>query len=129
MNWPPHLPQNCPPQDAQDASGEVYRLATNNPPQVDDFRSWREENPDKDLSQGITECQACGLSVYRKKEEILSVINKIPRFRKSKPALGVLDPSLGKILATPSKNGNSHHTWWISSGTQPWTIFHIADVD
>lgn len=65
MSFPAHLPKNCPPQEAQDATGEVYRLVNHNSPHHDDFQSWREENMSRDLPEGVTECQAGGLSVYR----------------------------------------------------------------
>jgi hypothetical protein len=129
MNWPNHLPKDCPPQDAQDASGEIYRLVNHSPPHSDDFRSWREENVGKALPNGVTECQAGGLSVYRNKMDACRTIRRIPRFKKAQPALGVLAPSLGKILCTPSREGQSHHTWWVPVNIQPWTIFQITSVD
>lgn len=33
-------------------------------PMPEDFLSWRKENPGKELFPGMTEYQACGLSVY-----------------------------------------------------------------
>jgi len=129
MNWPEHLPKNCPPPKAKDATGEVYRLVNHISPHPDDFRSWREENISKDLPQSVDECQAGGLSVYRDKTDAYGVIKKIPRFKKSRPALGIVTPNLGKILSTPSKTSQSHHTWWIPINTQPWTIFQIVSID
>lgn len=81
------------------------------------------------MPQGITECQAGGLSVYRDKADASRVIKRIPRFKKSQPALGVLTPDLGKILSTPSRSSESHHTWWIPMNTVPWTIFQIVNVN
>jgi hypothetical protein len=129
MNWPTHLPQNCPPEDSQNAFGEVYRIVDHDPPHPDDFRSWREDNLTNDLPPTVTECQACGLSVYRDIADICRVIKRIPRFKKSSPALGTLKPTLGKILGTPSKSYKSHHTWWIPLNTQPWTIFQLTGTD
>ncbi len=60
-----HLPHDCPPSDAKPAEGEFYRLLKKQPnyPCAEDFRSWREENVGKQPPAGVTECQACGLSV------------------------------------------------------------------
>lgn len=129
MVWNTHLPENCPPQEAQDAEGALYRLVSHSSPHPEDFRSWRETNMSKDLPKGMTECQAGGLSVYRDKADANRTIKRIPRFRKSQPALGILTPDFGKILFTPSKDSKSHHTWWLPSNTQPWTVFQIVPID
>ncbi|MGB5961238.1 MAG: hypothetical protein WBG73_11310 [Coleofasciculaceae cyanobacterium] len=126
MQWPEHFPTGCPPQTAHNTSGEVYRLINNDSPMPNDFRSWREENKDKECPNGVTECQACGLSVYTEKADAYRVIKRIPRFRKAKPALGNLTTDLGLTLHTPSNTSQSHHTWWIPSGKQPWTVFQIV---
>ncbi len=83
----------------------------------------------KDLPEGVTECQAGGVSVYRDKADACRVIKRIPRFKKSQPAVGILRPSFGKILCTPSRTSQSHHTWWTPIDTQPWTIFQIVSID
>lgn len=129
MNWPAHLPNNCPPLDAQNTLGTVYRLIAHSSPHPDDFRSWREDHMDQPLPQNLTECQAGGLSVFKDDADAHRTIKRIPRFRKSKLALGVLTPDLGKLLHTPAKSGPSHHTWWIPMNTKPWTVFQIISID
>ena len=129
MVWLSHLPQNCPPPQAITASGEVYRLVNHNSPHSEDFRSWREENMDKELPQGVSECQAGGLSVFKDKADAYRIIRKIPRFRKAKPSLGILTPNLGKILCNPSQSSQSHHTWWVPANEKPWTVFQVTNVD
>lgn len=127
MNWPTHFPNNCPPQEAEDAAGFVYRLISDSYPDAEDFKSWREQNMDKELPTGVTECQASGLSIYRDKVDADKLIRKVPRFKKSRTALGLLTPDLGKILNTPSRSSLSHHTWWIPAEVQPWTIFKVVN--
>lgn len=126
--WSEHFPSNCPPENAESAFGEVYRLINHNLPSPDDFRSWREENRNKQCPEGVTECQACGLSVYTNKADADRVIRRIPRFKRAKPALGLLTAELGVILHTPSRASQSHHTWWTPVDAEPWTVFQIVDV-
>lgn len=126
MSWPAHLPQDCPPPEAQDALGEVFRLVDHSSPHPHDFRSWREMNMGKELPQGVTECQACGLSVYRDQEDANRVIRRVPRFRQAKVAYGLLRPDFGKLLSTPSKTSKSHHTWWVLADAEPWNVFQIV---
>ena len=61
MQWPGYFPDDCPPQDAQLATGDVYRLVKQNPPESKDFVPLREKKTSEDF--GEKECQACGLSV------------------------------------------------------------------
>jgi hypothetical protein len=34
LQWPDFYPENCPPAEAEPASGTVYRLVKHNPPQA-----------------------------------------------------------------------------------------------
>ena len=43
MQWPDYFPDDCPPQDAQPATGDVYRLVKQNPPESRDFIPLREK--------------------------------------------------------------------------------------
>ncbi|MCP2726873.1 hypothetical protein [Limnofasciculus baicalensis] len=98
MEWPDHFPSGCPPQNANNASGEVYRLIKHDSPTPKDFKSWREENKEKDCPNGVTECQACGLSVYTEKADACRVIRTIPRFKKAiKYSGGILDQAIPDV--------------------------------
>ena len=59
------LPADCPPADAVEivVPRIVYRFVRNNPPSLDDFRSFRALNPDREL-RNVTECQMRGVSVF-----------------------------------------------------------------
>ena len=128
MQWPDYFPENCPPENAQAAFGQVYRLVDNDPPTPDDFQSWREQHPNEQCPKTVTECQACGLSVFTSISDIEVAQRKVRRLRNKKIAVGNLTIELGQILPTPSQNtGQSHHTWWIPNDTKPWTIFHVIN--
>ena len=43
MQWPDYFPDDCPPQDAQPATGDVYRVVKQNPPESKDFIPFREK--------------------------------------------------------------------------------------
>ena len=122
------FPHNCPPRKAQRASGKVYRLVDSNPPAAKDFRSWYELYPDRTYENQATECQASGLSVYTQESSISKLIKRIPPLRKKKIALGQLTPDLGVTLNTPSAEDDSHHTWWVPVGKEPWTVFQVVDI-
>jgi hypothetical protein len=130
MIYPKHFPDNCPPGESTDASGEFYRFIkqSHQIPQPEDFFSWRIENPGKECHPDITECQACGASIYPSLDAANNMRLRIPRLKKMKIAKGTLDSKLGKIKPTPSRNEKSHHTWWIPESIEPWKVFQIVDL-
>ena len=73
MRFSIKLPANCPPSSCVHASGELFRIVENNPPNSNDFRCFRERFPDK---QANDECMACGLSVYRDKSDVYRMIRE-----------------------------------------------------
>ena len=127
MQWPDYFPDGCPPQDAQPATGEVYRLVKKNPPESKDFIPTRKKQPSKDF--GEKECEACGLSVLRNVEDAVRVKSRAPGMKKRLVAKGTLNPHLGRIKRTPSKKfGQVHHTWWAPTDIQPWSVFRIIEI-
>ena len=127
MQWKANLPNDCPPANANFCHGSVYRLIAGKKPNYEDFASWREKNDGKSCPENISECQSCGVSVYRDKNDILSLINRIPKFRKNNPTIaeGNLKKEHGKILPTPTKNEVSHCTWWLNSQIDPSEDFMV----
>ena len=114
MPWPDYFPDDCPPNSAQPASSQVYRFIDGDSPQPEDFLSWREQNPNQSCPKGVTECQACGLSVFTTQEGVCIALRRKPFLRRKQIALGQLAPDNGVLLNTPSKGtGDNHHTWWI----------------
>ena len=127
MQWPDYFPDDCPPQDAQPATGDVYRLVKQNPPESKDFIPLREKKTSEDF--GERECQACGLSVLGNAEDALRMRKRARGMEKRLIAKGTLNPFLGKIKHTPSSRyGRSHRTWWVPTEVEPWSVFRVVQI-
>jgi hypothetical protein len=109
MSYLEPLPNHCPPNEALDIDGEllVYRLVKTESPTTDDFRSQRALKPTASFS-GVTECQACGLSVFTMQKDATNLL-KLPHFKGYVICSVKLISDSGKIQKTSTK---SHHTWW-----------------
>ena len=121
LQWPDFYPENCPPAEAKPASGTVYRLVKHNPPRLEDFLSTWEEFPGRFPEPTI---KISGTSVHRDLQDSERLKNRIGHLRNRKIAKGKLNPTLGMIQHTPSRE-KSHHTWWIPIGTEPWFVFRV----
>ena len=122
MEWPDFYPVNCPPAEAESASGTVYRLVQYNPAQAEDFKTPWEEFPRRFKEPTITNC---GLSVHTNPQDSEKLRNTIPQLRNRQIAKGELNPELGLIQHTPSSEYESHHSWWVPIGAEPWVVFNI----
>lgn len=121
MEWPDFYPENCPPVEAEPASGTVYRLVQHDPAQAKDFETpWEEYR--KQFEPPTIE--NCGLSVHTDPQDSKKLRNRIKKFRKRQIAEGQLNPTLGVTQRTPSLE-KSHHSWWVPLGTEPWVVFNI----
>ncbi|MCA0458055.1 MAG: hypothetical protein LCI00_29075 [Chloroflexi bacterium] len=132
MKFRPHLPSDCPPDDAIPTSGVVYRLAVDKNFGEKEFLSFREINPDRDL-EGISECVMCGISVYTDIEAVKKMLSRVPAKRRKHKKFNFafkahLTPKMGKMKNTPSNFHKSHHTWWFPYGEKPWEIFKLVDL-
>lgn len=123
MNWPSFFPPQCPPSEAKDASAEVFRLVSSNPPSVSDFESWAQRYPKKWMGH----CKASGLSVFTAKSDALQLVRRVPGM--SAPAALIatanLSPQAGKLMHTP-RDGNSHHTWWAPADFDHTAAFKVV---
>ena len=127
MEWPDFYPANCPPAEAEPASGTVYRLVRHNPPQAEDFVTFFERNPGRFKNEPNMMCQSCGVSVYTDMQDVKRLKNRYKRrFGRRKIAEGELNPTHGVIQHTPSKE-KSHHSWWVPIGVKPWVVFNIRN--
>ena len=108
MSYREPLPEGCPPDSAEEiaAPREVFRLARSSPPTLNDFKSQRAEKPDAVFH--VSECQACGLSVFDDRRESERAL-KLPRLRGRLVCQLRLESGAGHILQT---GRISHHTWW-----------------
>lgn len=119
MNWPSFFPPQCPPSEATDASAEVFRFVSSNPPSASDFKSWAETRPKKWRGN----CEASGLSVFTVKSDALQLVRRVRGM--SALASANLSPETGKLKHTP-RNGNSHHTWWAPDGFDHAAVFKVV---
>ncbi len=103
MTFPEDWPEGCPPADATDASGEVFRMARMNPPTDDDFKSFTElgiERGDPILCRGV--------SVFVLQTDAEHAARKFRNMGKILTR-GVLLAEHGKSKQTGKP---SHTTWW-----------------
>ena len=121
MEWPDFYPGNCPPAEAEPASGTVYRLVRHDPPQAEDFKSTWEEFPGRFPEPTI---KNSGVSVYTDPQDIERLKKRIRQLTDRKTAEGELNPTLGFIQGTKAVE-KSHHTWWIPIGAEPWLVFKV----
>ena len=121
-----HL-DNCPPEDAEPASGIVYYLVRNNPPQEDDFIPGIKKRPEIYKNNPKDQiCKAHGISVFKDIKDALKVKNEFKSFKDTEPAVGELTPECGVIKNTPSRDRRSHHTWWPPDEMEIWSLFQIV---
>lgn len=128
IDFPEHYPEQCPPFEATNADGVVYRLTKTHVLDKLDFCSHYELRPDKDW--GDMACQARGLSVFPSVEACEEIKKKIPSIRKNNKGIATanLNNNHGKFANTPSTNSKRHMTWWVSSNLkEPWTLFSNVD--
>lgn len=118
MTFPDSWPANCPPHDAEDADGEVYRIVKNDPPHNDDYVTALEA----DKLRNRPACLRCGLSVFRAYEDAVHQQRLFPKLG-DMIAKGVLNTGCGKTKQT----GNpTHTTWWPYDGVGRARLFSVV---
>ena len=75
MKFPETWPANCPPADAGDADGDVFRLVKHDPPQPDDTASHMETG----RLPNAPPCLRCGLSVFRELRDAVHQRQLLPK--------------------------------------------------
>src|SRR5438445_171704 len=71
--FPEWFVPNCPPADAVDASGTIYRFVEKNPIDPVEFQSYHE----RDERPNAPACERCGLSVFRKVEDVRRLVRHL----------------------------------------------------
>jgi hypothetical protein len=105
-HFPANWPENCPPLDAEDARGTVYRLVKSDPPIADDFRSHAELGK----MPKAPPCLRHGLSTFRRYEDANHQRDLLP-YLGDKIAMAELKPEHGKTKLTQGRQP-THTTWW-----------------
>jgi hypothetical protein len=119
MTFPQDWPPGCPPEDAEDANGEVFRLAKTDPPTAADFQSFHE--------LGITRGDPilrCGLSVFRIASDAEHASRKFRNLGKIL-AKAMLEAAHGKTKQTGKP---THTTWWPYAEVDRLSLFTVAGV-
>ncbi len=121
--------KNCPPDDAQPASGTVYYLVKHNPPIETDFEPKVIRHPEsvKSVPLGFDpdtwHCETHGISVFTDQTEALKIKEEFNFFKNWKLAVGELTSVCGYIKSTPRENKESHHTLWVFKDVKIWDLF------
>ncbi|MDE0482372.1 MAG: hypothetical protein OXI67_07350 [Candidatus Poribacteria bacterium] len=122
---------NCPPDDAEGASGLIYRLVFHDPPIEKDFIPGAKLYPqyygESSTKTEEEKCEGHGLSVCISREDAIRVkeANK-GKWRKSMIAIANLQSECGRIKRTPKKGNDLHYTWWFPVEMEVWQLFDIV---
>jgi hypothetical protein len=110
MSYRDPLPEGCPPDTAEEiaAPKAVFRLVRTDPPTPADFLSQRQEKPGQ-VFRGVTECQACGVSIFADGRDAEVKALKLPSLKNRKICRVTLSLGAGRVQQTFQP---SHHTWW-----------------
>lgn len=123
-SWPTHFPDQCPPSEASEISGIVFRLISKEDPIEFDFQSHYERAPSGNWP-GM-ECASRGLSVFKSYEDCKVLQDAVPALRKKFIANATLGAGAGLIKETPSRNCNGHCTWWRSITAEEARALFVA---
>jgi hypothetical protein len=120
MNFPDSWPTDCPPQDAVDAQGEVFRIVNTDPPIAQDLASHFETG----RLLKAPACLRCGLSVFREVRDAVHQRMLLPKLGRW-IAKGTLESEHGKTKLTASKLP-THTTWWAFDGVNRAALFAVV---
>jgi hypothetical protein len=120
--FPTDWPEECPPEDIPAAAAVYYRIVRNNPPSLDDFRSYKELGLAR---RHADPCRRCGLSIFRTFDAAAVARSNFPTLGEF-IASGALDLSHGKVAQTGSNR--YHCTWWPYESVDRVTPFEIPEI-
>lgn len=126
QGFPDWFAPDCPPSDAADASGAIFRFVSSSPINPEEFRSYHETGE----LPNAPPCQRCGLSVFRRIEDVRALLFHLwkayPK-RTYGPHVVKRDlvPADGKTKAT-GKHG--HQTWWAREGVERHESFEFVET-
>jgi hypothetical protein len=105
--WPTHIPDDCPPPEAEATEGNVYRLVRTDPPTAKDMTSWKEMEIESGFGPCVDSALSCSINLLHAQELRISV----PRFKNRKIAVLAALPEHGRIKQTTPDPG--HHSLWL----------------
>lgn len=123
MTYPCHW-RDCPPIDAVDANGVVFRVVKSSPPTDTDFLTYEE------MGKGYgPPCKRRGLSIFVDFAAAQHCIDLFGQFGNI-IAKGNLTPKHGRIKKTQTTPQPDHYTWWPYVGVQRSGLFEcVTDND
>ncbi|GEN12644.1 hypothetical protein MFU01_76810 [Myxococcus fulvus] len=107
--FPDTWPKECPPDDAVDAHGVVYRIISGEAATPEDFKSYEELG----LAPNAPACSRRSVSVFNSRQGACHRLKLSPRLGKG-VAEGSIDATCGKMKLTSTKSG--HIDWWPYEG-------------
>lgn len=120
MSFPADWPEKCPPGDAIDAEGIVYRLVKHWPPRDTDLASHWEMG----RLPNAPACLRCGLSVFRELQDVLHQRKLLPKLGNT-IAQATLSAEHGKTKLTTGQQP-THTTWWAYQNVNRAGLFEIV---
>ncbi len=123
MEFPDGWPDECPPPDAEEASGIVFRIVKNDPPKAEDMASHHETGK----LPKAPPCLRCGLSVFRDLRDAVHQRLLLPRLG-NWIAQGTLRAEHGKTKLTTGKQP-THTTWWVYGGVERTSLFTVVSEE
>ena len=123
--FPDWFPPNCPPAEAADANGIVFRFVANDPVHADDFRSHHELK----LALQSNPCRRCSLSVYKSleiaRDRLRALRTRNPKRAEKHLARGELTPADGKL--SQAGRDSDHYEWWAFNSVERHRSFQIVE--
>jgi hypothetical protein len=123
MNFPDSWPRDCPPEDAVDAEGDVFRIVKNDPPLPEDMASYHETG----RLPKAPPCLRCGLSVFREIQDAMHQRLLLPKLGRW-IAKGTLQVEHGKTKLTRGAQP-THTTWWAYDGVIRMLLFAVVQEE
>jgi hypothetical protein len=120
MNFPADWPSDCPPADAVEADGVVFRIVKNAPPMASDVATHRETG----RLRAAPECLRCGLSVFRDLRDAVHQRLLMPKLGQW-IAKATLIADYGKTKLTTGQQP-THTTFWTFEGVDRAALFAIV---
>ncbi len=123
MKFPPDWPEGCPPNDAEDAAGDTFRLVKSAVLTAEDFLSHHETGK----LPNAPPCLRCGLSLFRTKEDAEHQHRAYPKLGKF-IAKAILTRESGKTKLTKGQQP-THTTWWTFVGVDRLKLFTETEIE